>query len=183
VRAAGGYDTTLRVSGEDQVLAARLRAKGYEIYQAPRLAYQLSVSAEQDSVAKLLRHQRLFGLTTPYIVLGVEGSLAGLVGRQAGANRKLRALLRASQLAACVVYGLVPLSLVLGSPSLRWVSALVAVAVVKAVLFARHARAVRFSAGELLAFALLQPPLDVAYAAGILEGLWLRARGRSAPIG
>ncbi len=42
--------------------------------------------------AKLLRHQRLFGRTTPYILLAVPGSLDGLVGPQAGANRTRRAL-------------------------------------------------------------------------------------------
>ena len=35
LRQVGLYDTQLRVSGEDQVLAAKLRAKGYEVYQAP----------------------------------------------------------------------------------------------------------------------------------------------------
>ena len=97
LRAVGLYDTHLRVSGEDQVLAARLWAKGYSIYKAPRLEYQLSVSGEQDSVGKLLRHQRLFGRTTPYILLAVPGSVAGLVGSHAGANRTRRALLRSIQ--------------------------------------------------------------------------------------
>ena len=58
LREAGLYDTRLRVSGEDQVLAAKLREKGYEVYQAPGLTYHLSVSAEQDSALKILRHQR-----------------------------------------------------------------------------------------------------------------------------
>ena len=75
--------------------------------QAPRLVYHLSVSAEQDSTRKLLRHQRLFGRTTPYIVLAVPGSLAGLVGRHAGANRSRRTLLRATQLTSSAVYALV----------------------------------------------------------------------------
>ena len=65
-----------------------------------------------------------------------------------------------------------------------WGSALVLVGAARGALFARHARAVRFSAGELLAFVLLQPALDLAYTAGILEGLLRLARdGRSAPIG
>ena len=183
LRQAGLYDTQLRVSGEDQVLAAKLREKGYEVYQAPRLAYHLSVSAEQDSVGKILRHQRLFGRTTPYIVLKVPGSRGGLVGRSAGANRNRRALLRSTQIAASAIYALVPLSLLAGWPGWAWASALALVAAARAVLFARHARAVRFSAGELLAFVLLQPPLDLAYTAGILEGLLRLAwRGRSAPI-
>ena len=183
LRRVGLYDTQLRVSGEDQVLAAKLRAKGYEVYQAPRLAYHLSVSAEQDSVGKILRHQRLFGRTTPYIVLAVPGSLDGLVSRNAGANRNRRALLRATQLAASAVYALVALSVLAGWPGWGWAGALGLVAVARGALFARHARAVRFSAGELLAFVLLQPLLDLAYTAGILEGfLGLARGGRSAPI-
>ena len=183
LREVGLYDTQLRVSGEDQVLAARLREKGYEVYQAPHLAYHLSVSAEQDSVGKILRHQRLFGRTTPYIVFEVPGSRDGLVGPGAGANRHRRALLRSTQLGASDVYALVALSLLAGWPGWAWGSALVLVAAARAALFARHARAVRFSAGELLAFVLLQPLLDLAYTAGILEGLLRLARGsRSTPI-
>ena len=183
LRQVGLYDTQLRVSGEDQVLAAKLRAKGYEIYQAPGLTYHLSVSAEQDSVGKILRHQRLFGRTTPYIVLRVPGSRDGLVGPRAGANRSRRALLRATQLAASAVLALAALSLLAGWPGWAWGSALVLLAVARGALFARQARAVRFSAGEWLAFVLLQPLLDLAYTTGILEGLLLLAwRGRSAPI-
>ena len=184
LRQVGLYDTRLRVSGEDQVLAAKLREKGYLIYQAPRLAYHLSVSAEQDTVGKILRHQRLFGRTTPYIVLATPGSHAGLLGRNAGANRTRRALLRSTQLAASAVYALVPLSLLAGWPAWVWGGALVLVAAARGALFARHARAVHFSLAELLAFVLLQPLLDVAYTVGILEGLLRLARGgRSAPIG
>jgi GT2 family glycosyltransferase len=183
LRAVGLYDSRLRVSGEDQVLAAKLRENGYEVYQAPRVVYYLSVSAEQDSVGKILRHQRLFGRTTPYIVLAVPGSLDGLVGRSAGTNRSRRAVLRGTQLAASALYALLPLSLLVGWPAWAAGSALGLVALARGALFARHARAVRFSAGELLAFVLLQPPLDVAYTVGILEGLLRLARGgRSIPI-
>jgi GT2 family glycosyltransferase len=182
LRAVGLYDTHLRVSGEDQVLAAKLRANGYEIYQAPRLTYHLSVSAEQDSTRKLLRHQRLFGRTTPYIVLAVPGSLAGLVGRHAGANRSRRTLLRATQLAASAVYALAAASCLVGWPMWLWGSALGLVAVVRVALFAGHARAVRFSPAELVAFATLQPALDVAFTLGVAEGFWQLARGRARPI-
>jgi GT2 family glycosyltransferase len=183
LREVGLYDTRLRVSGEDQVLAAKLRDRGYELYQAPRLAYHLSVSAEQDSVGKILRHLRLFGRTTPYIVLRVSGSRDGLVGPSAGANRNRRALLRATQLAASAVYALVPLILLPGWPRWAWGSGLVLVAAARAALFAGHARAVRFSGLELVAFVLVQPLLDLAYTAGILEGLLGLARGgRSHPI-
>jgi GT2 family glycosyltransferase len=183
IREVGLYDTRLRTSGEDQVLAAKLRARGYEIYKAPRLHYVLSVSAEQDSVAKLLRHQHLFGRTTPYIVLSVPGSLAGLVGRHAGANRSRRTLLRLCQLVSTVGYGVVVLSLWLGWPGWLWAGVAVGVVALKVALFSRHARTTSFSARELLVFALLQPAFDVAYAAGIVAGLVDLALGRSRPIG
>jgi GT2 family glycosyltransferase len=183
LRAVGGYDTHLRVSGEDQVLAARLREKGFELFQAPRLVYQLSVSGEQDSVAKLLRHQWLFGRTTPYIVLAVPGSAAGLVGAQAGSNRTRRALLRLAQLAGSVVWPLVLVGLALGWPAWVWAAPLALVIALKLAMQARHIALVRFSAGELLRYALLQPLLDLAYAAGILEGLGRLAIGRARPIG
>ena len=182
LRGVGLYDTRLRVSGEDQVLAAKLRAHGYEIYQAPALVYHLSVSAEQDSVAKLVRHQRLFGRTTPYIVLAIPGSLAGLVGRHAGANRTRRTLLRASQLGSSAAYALVAASWAGGQPPWLWGGALVLVAAVKAFFFAGHARAVRFSPGELGAFVLLQPLLDLAFSLGVAEGFWQLARRRQQPI-
>jgi GT2 family glycosyltransferase len=183
VRAAGLYDTHLRVSGEDQVLAARLRAKGYAIYKAPRLAYRLSVSAEQDSVAKLLRHQRLFGRTTPYILLAVEGSLGGLVGPSASANRTRRAALRTAQLAGAVALAGVAVSLCLGWPAWPWAGLLALGFLLKLVLQGRHLPLVGFRAGEWLAFVALQPLLDLAFAEGTLEGLARLARGRVKPIG
>ncbi len=182
LRAVGLYDTRLRVSGEDQVLAAKLWAKGYAIYKAPRLEYHLSVSGEQDSVSKLLRHQRLFGRTTPYILFAVPGSVGGLVGPHAGANRTRRALLRATQLGGSAAYAIVLVSLLAGWPAWLWGGVLGLVAAAKLALQARHARAVRFSAGEWLAFAALQPAFDLAYTAGLLEGLWQLVRGRSRPI-
>jgi len=182
LRAVGVYDTRLRVSGEDQVLAARLRAKGYAIYKAPRLEYHLSVSAEQDSVSKLLRHQRLFGRTTPYILFAVPGSVRGLVGPHAGANRTRRALLRATQLAGGAACALVPLSLLAGWPAWLWGGALALVAAAKLALQARHARAVRLSAGEWLGFLAFLPAFDLAFTAGMLEGFVQLARGRGRPI-
>jgi GT2 family glycosyltransferase len=182
LRSVGMYDTHLRVSGEDQVLAARLRANGYEIYQAPGGVYRLSVSAEQDSLGKLLRHQRLFGRTTPYIVLAVPGSLAGLFGKHAGPNRSRRTLLRVTQLASSAVYAMLAAAWLAGWPAWAWGLVLGLLVAVKTVLFARHARAVRFSLGELGTFALLQPALDVAFTLGFLEGFWQLLRGGSRPI-
>lgn len=177
LRAVGLYGTRLRTSGEDQVLAARLRAKGYAIYKAPRLEYRLSVSGEQDSVAKLLRHQHLFGRTTPVIVLATRGSSRGLVGPEAGANRKRRALLRAAQLAGGASLVLAVIALAAGWPAWLWGLPLALVLAGKTALQARHARAVRFTPGEWLAWAALQPPLDLAYTLGILEGLARLALG------
>lgn len=183
LREVGFYDTRLRTSGEDQVLAARLRAKGYRIYKAPRLEYRLSVSGEQDSVPRLLRHQRLFGRTTPYILLAVEGSLGGLVGSQAGANRTRRALLRAVQLAGGATLLLLVLALLARLPAWPWLAALaVVMAAAKLLIQARHLRAVRFTPGEWLGFAALLPALDLSFTLGILEGLARLARGRSRPI-
>lgn len=182
LRAVGLYDTRLRTSGEDQVLAAKLRAKGYAVYKAPGLVYHLSVSGEQDSIAKLLRHQRLFGRTTPYILLAVPGSASGLVGARAGSNRTRRALLRATQLAGAAAWALIPASLLAGWPVWLWAGALGLTAAAKVALQLPHARAVRLSAGEWLACVALQPAFDLAYAAGILEGLVELALGRSRPI-
>ena len=147
LRSVGFYDTHLRVSGEDQVLAAKLRRAGWEIWQAPRLVYYLSVSGEQDSVTKLVRHQRLFGRTDPYILFAVPGSHDGLLGGRAGANRRRRALLRGSQVGATAA---VPAHRSRRSPSAagsgwrrsRWPL----VALARVVLYRRHAAAVRLGA-------------------------------------
>jgi hypothetical protein len=104
------------------------------------------------------------------------------VGRHAGANRTKRALLRATQLGGSAAYALTLVSLLLGSPAWLWGGALGLVAAAKLALQARHAVAVRFSAGEWLGFAALQPALDVAFTAGILEGFWQLARGGARPI-
>ena len=184
LRQVGLYDTQLRVSGEDQVLAAKLREKGYEIYQAPRLVYHLSVSAEQDSVAKILRHQRLFGRTTPYIVLAVPGSRDGLVGRKRrrqpqpaspAAGDAARGERRATPSSRSRSWpdgragpgeALSPSSPWPGAPSSRGTPGPCA------------SRPVSSSPS-----CSSSPLLDLAYTAGILEGLLRLARGgRSAPI-
>ncbi len=177
LRAVGLYDARLRTSGEDQVLAARLRAKGYALYKAPRLEYELSVSGEQDSVAKLLRHQRLFGRTTPYILLAVPGSLSGIVGPRAGANRRRRATLRGAQLAGAASTVFAAAALLVGWPVWAALAPLAAVLILKALLQARQARAARFTARDWLAWAALQPLLDLSFGAGIVEGLWHVTRG------
>ena len=79
------------------MVAARMRAQGYEVFQAPHLPYVLSVSEEQNTVAKLLRHQRLFGRAHPYILLRTRNTSAGVAGERAGANRRARLFLRVQQ--------------------------------------------------------------------------------------
>jgi cellulose synthase/poly-beta-1,6-N-acetylglucosamine synthase-like glycosyltransferase len=177
LREAGLWDTHLRTAGEDQVLAARLRERGYEVYQAPRLVYHLSVSGEQDTVRKLARHQRLFGRAHPYIMVRVQGTRSGVVGRRAGTNRARRALLRISQLASSVAYLLVVLALLDGRATWLWAGALVFVTLAKAVLFGRHLSVVRMSPLELAVFFVVQPALDLSYTVGLFQGLWHLARG------
>jgi glycosyltransferase involved in cell wall biosynthesis len=182
MRAVGFYDTNLRVSGEDQVLAARLRRGGWAICQAPRLAYYLSVSGEQDSVAKIIRHQRLFGRTDPYILFAVPGTHQGLLTSRAGRNRRRRALLRGAQVVASPLYPAALAALAAGWGALAAI-ALAFVALPRVVLYRRHAAAVRLSAAEALRLALVQPLLDLAFTEGLVEGFWLLARGaRSGPI-
>lgn len=184
LREVGFYDTRLRTAGEDQVLAAKLREKGYGIYQAPHLVYYLGVSGEQDTVRKLIRHQHLFGRATPYIVLRVRGSQDGLVSPRAGRNRRRRALLRLTQIVGTGAY-LVVLGTLFGAvPAWLALGALGLVVAAKAVLFGRHLRALRLPLGELAAFIALQPVLDLAYTLGLGRGVWaLRRRAGAAPIG
>jgi len=71
-----------------------------------------------------------------------------------------------------------PLGFVAGAPLLVAGLPLATMAALKAWLFARHVRAVRFSAWQLLCFVLLQPVLDAAYTWGFVRGLWYALRGR-----
>jgi GT2 family glycosyltransferase len=181
--AVGLYDTTLRTAGEDQVLAAKLRTKGYSICQAPALPYQLSVSGEQDTVWRLARHQWLFGLAHPYILLRTQGTGEGVVSGRAGGNRRARALLRLVQAGATVGLLLAAVALGFGHPWLALVAIAPAFAA-KLALFARHLRTVPLSLGEHLAFWLAQPLLDAAYTVGLIQGLARAFTGREeTPIG
>ena len=171
LRAVGFYDTTLRFAGEDQVMAARLRSAGYELYQAPWLRYSLSVSNDQNDVRKLIKHQRLFGRAHPYITLMNRRAISGLVGDQAGANRALRTLLRVSQLATTAVLAWVLVGLIFGAPGWSIATPLILVMGLKYALFRRHAQAVGFSGKEWTQFYLLQLPLDVSYTAGLFQGM------------
>ena len=177
LRAVGFYDTRLRVAGEDQVLAARLRERGYEIHQAPKLVYHLSVSAEQDTLRRLIRHQRLFGRAHPYILALHRGSREGIAGERAGANRRRRMTLRASQVVASGVYVLVAGALVAGGPAWLWGGALLLLYLFKAGLFLPHLRKVHLTLPQLVVLALAQPLLDVSYTIGLVQGGWRVLRG------
>ena len=179
VEAAGFYDTTLRTAGEDQVLAARLRSLGYEVYQAPFLNYVLSVSEEQDTVGKLVRHQRLFGRAHPYILLSTRHASRGVAGAEAGANRRARLLLRLQQVAATGALAAAVGLAAFGRP-VPVLALLAGTAAVKLLLFRRHLAAVRLRAAEWLAFLALQPVLDASYSVGLLTGLVRVATGSPA---
>lgn len=171
LRRAGFYDTTLRRAGEDQVMSARLRASGYRVCKAPSLRYFLSVSSDQDSLLKLVRHAELFGRVTPYLVLANRGTLTGIAGESAGPNRTRRTALRALQLVGSVAWiGLGAAILTRRSPAPA-AAAVLATGAAKSALFSRYLRHLRFGAGDAAALAALQPPLDVAYSAGFAKGL------------
>jgi GT2 family glycosyltransferase len=176
LRSVGLYDTTLRRAGEDQVLSARLRAAGHRVCKAPQLRYFLSVSSDQDSLLKLVRHAELFGRVHPYLLLANRSTTAGVVGTEAGSNRERRAALRALQLAGSAAW----LGLAVAAVSRRRLGlaggAVVAVSSAKSALFAPYLRHLRFGPGDLVALAALQPVLDLSYAAGIARGLARVAR-------
>jgi cellulose synthase/poly-beta-1,6-N-acetylglucosamine synthase-like glycosyltransferase len=180
LRAAGFYDTTLRTAGEDQVLAARMRAKGYEVFQAPRLSYVLSVSDEQNTLGKLLRHQRLFGRAHPYILLRARNTSVGVAGEKAGANRRARLFLRVQQAGSTAALVLAALLAVTGMSFLAAAFLLAGVMLVKAVLFRQHLAAVGLTLRERLAFFALQPALDISYTWGLGQGLLRLFAGSSA---
>ncbi len=171
LRATGLYDTTLRRAGEDQVMSARLRANGYRVCRAPALRYYLSVSSDQDSLLKLVRHAQLFGRVTPYLMLANRGTAAGVVGSVAGRNRTERSILRALQLAGAGAMVALGAALVTGRSPRIPAAALLTATALKSVLFRRYVRHLRFDARDMAALAALQPALDVAYSAGITKGL------------
>ncbi|HAR44459.1 MAG TPA: hypothetical protein DCS07_17815 [Bdellovibrionales bacterium] len=177
LQAVGYYDTTVRLSGEDQLIAARMRQKGFAIYQAPAMPYTLSVSDSQNSTWKLLKHQHLLARTSPYVMFKNRETLQGMVGETAGNNRKKRTLLRLHHLFSSVVYCWLALFMILGlSPQHRafWIPLLLVIAI-KAWLFADHCPATRMKPLDLAGFALLQPPFDLIYTVGFTQGLYATA--------
>lgn len=171
LRCAGFYDTTLRRAGEDQVLSSRFRADGYRVCRAPGLRYYLSVSSDQDSLLKLVRHAQLFGRVTPYLMLANRGTVAGVAGPAAGRNRTERSALRALQLVGAGAMVAAGAALATRRSPLPPALVLLAAAGAKSALFGRYVRHLRFEPADLAALAALQPALDVAYATGIAKGL------------
>ena len=175
----GYYGSELRTSGEDQILAARLRSHGFEIYQAPHLSYSLSVSEEQNTLFRLARHVYLFGSTHPYILFKIKGTHHGILGTHAGSNRKLRTLLRLFQLIFFFAY-LVCLILLLFKQFIPILFLLGSVFVCKLFIFRKHLKLVHMSGLELFWFYAYQPVLDFSYSMGFFQGLLIILR-RPAP--
>jgi GT2 family glycosyltransferase len=177
LRAVGFYDTALRVAGEDQVLAGKLREKGYATYRATRLAYILGASDEQDSLRKLARHLFRFGKVHPFIVFRQRKTIEGLLGPSAGWNFQSRTLLRVWQIISTACYAASLASILGGAPTAVWMLPLVLALGGKLAFFYLHLRHIPMSAEELLKLFAAQPVLDVAYTAGVIRGFWLLGRG------
>jgi GT2 family glycosyltransferase len=177
LKAVGFYDTALRVAGEDQLLAGKLRQAGYRIYRAGRLKYYLRASTEQDSIGKLVKHIFRFGKVHPFILVRQRRTAVGVLGRRAGGNLQARALLRGWQVLSAGFYVTSVTALVFRAPR-RVVVLPAAVALAgKAILFAPHMRFISPRPRETLVLFTVQPLLDLAYAAGLLQGTRLMLVG------
>jgi GT2 family glycosyltransferase len=173
----GYYDTALRVAGEDQVLAGKLRDAGYEVYRAGSLKYSLRASTEQNSIGKLVKHVYRFGKVHPFILFRHRRTAEGVVGRRAGGNLQSRTVLRVWQVVSVAAYLTSLIAFAVGA-SLGVVLLPVVVALAgKLLLYARHLRFVSPGAVETLVLFAVQPFLDVAYVAGLLLGGWLMLVG------
>jgi hypothetical protein len=144
----------------------------------------LSVSDEQDTICKLCRHQRLFGLAHPYILLRSPRTSVGVAGQRAGSNRNSRLLLRVQQVGSTALLLLAVGLTASGVPPVVSVVLLLALAAGKLALFRRHFAAVAMPPGQRLAFFALQPLLDASYTLGLAQGLLrLALPGRRGQIG
>jgi hypothetical protein len=181
LREAGFYDTTLRRAGEDQVLSARIRAAGHRICRAPGLRYYLSVSSDQDSLLKLVRHAQLFGRAHPYLLLANRGTVSGIVGPTAGRNRSLRMTLRALQVVGAASWLGLAIAVTTRRPPVPAVAGVVATNLTKSVLFLRYVRHLKYDPRDVAVLTALQPALDMAYATGLVRGVWqlVGRRGRT----
>jgi GT2 family glycosyltransferase len=177
LRTVGFYDTTLRVAGEDQVLAGKLREKGYAIYRANHLEYILRASDEQDSLCKLARHLFRFGKVHPFILFRQRRTIAGILGKTAGVNFQSRTLLRIWQIVSTACYAASLGAILGGAPPAVWLLPLILALGGKLAFFFPHLAQIPMSGGELLKLFAAQPILDVAYTAGLIRGFWLLVRG------
>lgn len=177
LRAVGFYDSTLRVAGEDQVLAGKLREKGYTVYRATRLEYILRASHEQDSLRKLARHLFRFGKVHPFILFRQRKTIEGILGQGAGGNFQSRTLLRVWQIVSTVCYAASLASILGGAPIGVWILPLILALGGKLAFFYVHLTHIPMSGEELLKLFAAQPVLDVAYTAGVMRGFWLLTRG------
>ena len=183
LRKVAFYDTSLRTAGEDQVLAAKLRKNGYKVLQAVKLKYHLSVSDEQDSIRKLMRHQALFGRAHPFILLKNEGTHDGVSGEGAGTNRQLRMLLRVSQIFGVIAYLWVLLGLFWGISLSASMLLIGIVFFFKIMIFMKHLKVMKLSMQEYYLFFSIQPLLDFSYVIGLIQGVYLlKNRTENKPI-
>ena len=93
-------------------------------------------------------------------------------GAAAGANRRLRMLLRLSHLAGTASYVIAVVGVCAGISPLVWCSLLLAVCLFKWMLLRRHLSALRLTAGEALLFLVFLPLHDLSYVFGLVSGLW-----------
>ena len=181
LRAVGLYDTHLRVSGEDQVLAAKLRANGLrDLPGAAARVSPLGLGRAGQRRRSSLRHQRLFGRTTPVHRPGRSRQPRG--PRREARRREPQSAQRCcgrrsspSSAAYALVAAVAP-------------RRLAGLAVGRCAGPRRRRQGARSSrgtrgpcasrSGSWLAFVLLQPALDLAFTAGHRRGL-LAARARS----
>lgn len=177
LKEVGYYDTALRVAGEDQLLAGKLRQAGYRIYRANRLEYHLRASPEQDSIGKLVKHVFRFGKVHPFILARQRRTAEGVLGPGAGGNLRARALLRIWQVLSVGAYVTSLVALLAGAPLGAVVLPVLIALGGKLVLFARHVRVVSPGPRESLVLVAVQPLLDVAYVAGLVQGTWLVLAG------
>ena len=172
MKAVQFYDAFLRVSGEDQLLAGKLREAGWEICQAPALKYYLSVSNEQDSFFKLAQHQNKFGRTTPSILFRQKGTVNGVLGALAGFNRRKRTLLRLSQMVSFLGYFIALLGWLLGATGWLTVAVIVGIGLMKFAIFHRHIVELKLNFYEMMTLLAIQPFCDYYYTTGFIEGCW-----------
>lgn len=178
IQEVGYYDCSLRTSGEDQLTAAKLRDHGYELLQAPALRYYLLLSNEQNTVRKLVRHQRLLARTQLIVLLRRGWVPLARASRRTGRNIRARGALRALQIFAVPMYLGALVAWLAGLPAWAALAPVAVVALGKGVLLRRHVRFVRPRPLELAAICATQPVFDLSYAGGIVQGLMVAVTNR-----